>query len=30
MKELAKSPEAQRIKEYMQALAGQVDLGPGD
>jgi hypothetical protein len=30
MKEIAKSPEAKRIKEYMQELAGQVDLGPGD
>ncbi len=30
MKELAKSPEAQRIKEYMQALEGQADLGPGE
>ena len=30
MKELAKSPEAKRIGEYMSAISGQIDLGPGD
>ena len=30
MKKLAKSPEAKRIDEYMSAIAGEVDLGPGD
>ncbi len=30
MERLAETPEAQRIDEYMSAVAGQVDLGPGD
>ncbi len=30
MKELAKTDEAKRIDEYMGAIAGQIDLGPGD
>ena len=30
LKELAQTPEAKNIEEYFSALAGEIDLGPGD